>query len=75
MHKYLAPLALSAALATPAFAADNYTIDTRHTFPVFEISHLGFSTQHGRFDKTSGGWFLQHREIQNHDIQVGHVDF
>jgi len=54
MHKYLAPLALSAALATPAFAADNYTIDTRHTFPVFEISHLGFSTQHGRFDKTSG---------------------
>ncbi len=34
--------------------ADTYTIDERHTFPGFEISHLGFSTQRGRFDKTSG---------------------
>jgi polyisoprenoid-binding protein YceI len=54
MHKYFAPLLLSAALVAPAFAADSYTIDTTHTFPVFEINHLGFSTQRGRFDKTSG---------------------
>lgn len=46
--------ALSAMLATPAFSADSYTIDSRHTFPVFEVSHLGFSTQRGRFDKTTG---------------------
>lgn len=34
--------------------ADTFRIDERHTFPSFEISHLGFSTQRGRFDKTSG---------------------
>ena len=35
-------------------AADSYTIDSRHTFPSFEIGHLGFSTQRGRFNETSG---------------------
>lgn len=34
--------------------AETYTIDSKHTFPSFEISHLGFSTQRGRFDRTSG---------------------
>ena len=37
-----------------ALAADAYTIDSRHTFPHFEINHLGFSTQHGRFNNTRG---------------------
>lgn len=46
---------LSAALAAPALAApETYTVDPRHTWPVFEISHFGFSTQRGRFDKSSG---------------------
>ncbi len=31
-----------------------YAIDSRHTFPSFEISHLGFSLQRGRFNQTSG---------------------
>lgn len=31
-----------------------YTIDSRHTFPVFEVDHYGFTTQRGRFEKTSG---------------------
>jgi len=34
--------------------ADTYTIDPAHTFPNFTINHLGFSTMHGRFNKTSG---------------------
>lgn len=46
---------LGAALAAPAFAApDNYTIDSKHTFPTFEVNHMGFSIQRGRFDKTRG---------------------
>jgi len=40
--------------ATPLFAADNYKIDPSHTFPYFEVSHMGFSVQKGRFNKTSG---------------------
>lgn len=43
-------LASSAALAAP----ETYTIDSRHTFPSFEVSHLGFSTQRGRFNITTG---------------------
>jgi len=35
-------------------AMDSYTVDPRHTFPSFEISHLGFSIQRGRFNQTSG---------------------
>jgi polyisoprenoid-binding protein YceI len=54
MQKTLVALSLAAALAVPAFAADNYVIDPNHTFPVFEVSHMGFSTQRGRFDKTFG---------------------
>jgi polyisoprenoid-binding protein YceI len=53
MHRPLAVLLLAAGLALPA-AADSYSLDARHTFPIFEVSHLGFSLQRGRFNKTSG---------------------
>lgn len=39
--------------ATTSMSA-SYTIDPAHTYPYFEISHLGFSTLRGRFNKTSG---------------------
>ena len=39
--------------STHVFSA-SYTIDPEHTYPSFEISHLGFSTTRGRFEKTSG---------------------
>lgn len=55
MKRKLALLSLAATAATPAFAApENYTIDPRHTLPSFEVNHLGFSTQRGRFNSTSG---------------------
>ena len=53
MHK-LFIAALLSALPVTSLYADNYTIDPAHTFPHFAINHLGFSTMHGRFDKTSG---------------------
>lgn len=46
--------ALAGVIAVPAYAAESYTIDHAHTWPMFEVNHLGFSTQRGRFDKTSG---------------------
>lgn len=49
---------LGATLSLSAIAGDSYTIDPRHTFPSFEINHLGFSIQRGRFDRTSGKVFL-----------------
>jgi polyisoprenoid-binding protein YceI len=45
---------LAALLAAPAFAAETYIIDPRHTLPSYEIDHFGWSTQRGRFERVSG---------------------
>jgi polyisoprenoid-binding protein YceI len=42
------------AFALPAIAADSYSIDPNHTFPSFEINHLGFSNLRGVFNSSSG---------------------
>lgn len=44
---------LFAALLAPAQAAE-YVIDPTHTYASFEIDHLGFSTQRGQFNRSSG---------------------
>jgi polyisoprenoid-binding protein YceI len=54
MLKPILALAIGLPLSFSAFAADSYTIDPTHTYPHFSISHLGFSTMQGRFDKSSG---------------------
>ena len=54
MKKFITAVVLATSVSVSAYAADTYSIDPNHTFPVFEVNHLGFSTQHGRFDKTSG---------------------
>jgi polyisoprenoid-binding protein YceI len=51
--RYVA-LVLCAAALPAAAAPETYTIDSRHTFPSFEIGHMGMSIQRGRFNKTSG---------------------
>ncbi len=49
-----AALFLTALVASvPSFAA-LYQIDASHTYPLFEIDHLGFSIQRGQFDSTRG---------------------
>jgi polyisoprenoid-binding protein YceI len=49
-------IALAALLASlPAAAAlETYTVDPNHTLPTYEVGHLGYSMQRGRFGKTSG---------------------
>ncbi len=54
MTRFLTATILLTLIAASAIAADAYTIDPRHTYPAFEVSHYGFSTQRGRFDRTSG---------------------
>ena len=59
MKRQVIVAAAIAALSTAAIAAsDSYTVDSRHTFPVFEVSHFGFSIQRGRFNKTTGALTL-----------------
>jgi polyisoprenoid-binding protein YceI len=45
---------LFSSLPLAAHSADSYTMDPSHTYAHFTISHLGFSTMHGRFEKSSG---------------------
>ncbi|HEV7855466.1 MAG TPA: YceI family protein [Herminiimonas sp.] len=48
-------VAFAAATAAPAFAApETFVIDGSHTLPRFSYSHLGYSTQLSRFNKTTG---------------------
>lgn len=46
-----------------------YTIDPTHTFASFEYSHLGYSTQRSRFNKTSGNIQLD-METQRGSAQI-----
>ncbi len=47
--------ALAVGLTLPAFAApETYVIDSSHSYPSFSYTHLGFSTQQSKFDKTTG---------------------
>lgn len=54
MNRQFAAFLFGCVSSISAVAADSYTVDPRHTFPGFEISHLGFSMQRGRFNETSG---------------------
>jgi len=55
MKKTIAALLLTSTFALPAFAEPvTYSLDEHHTFPRFSYTHLGFSKQIQRFDKTTG---------------------
>jgi polyisoprenoid-binding protein YceI len=58
-------------LALPEPAPDEalYVIDPGHTFPHFEVTHLGWSTHRGRFNKT-GGWILLDRAARSGKIEL-----
>jgi len=53
MKRNAIAILLAASLPLAAHA-ESYTVDPAHTYPHFSISHMGFSTMHGRFDKSSG---------------------
>ncbi len=59
-----------AALALPAAAApETYTVDPAHTYPNFEVNHLGFSTARGMFTDTRGKITLD-REARTGKIEI-----
>lgn len=56
MKRLIFPAAFAALLtALPAAAQlETYTVDSRHTFPTYEVGHFGMSFQRGRFNNTTG---------------------
>ena len=53
MKRLLFGAALLASLPVAA-GLETFSVDPRHTFPTYEIGHLGYSFQRGRFNKTTG---------------------
>ena len=54
MKRLAAVLAVSALPLTASAQAESYMIDPYHTYPYFELEHLGTAMIRGRFDKTAG---------------------
>lgn len=54
LSRSLFALLTAAALPLSAVAAESYNVDPTHTYAHFSVSHMGFSTLQGRFDKTAG---------------------
>jgi len=50
--KYVMTFALSLMFTLPTFAAETYTLDPQHTYVLWHINHLGFSTQVGKWYAT-----------------------
>jgi len=53
-YKRAAALFGAALVAAPAVAQEVYLLDAKHTAPMFEVTHIGFSQQRGLFGSTSG---------------------
>ncbi|HPP46502.1 MAG TPA: YceI family protein, partial [Accumulibacter sp.] len=65
-----ASLAALMLLDAPAFAEPvTYVIEPTHSYPRFEYSHLGFSNQVQRFNKTSGTIVLD-RAARNASVDI-----
>ena len=69
MNRYLVAFVLNVVLVGPVLCADTYNFDPEYTIPVFEVGHLGFTTQRGRFDKTEG------KAVLDFAAKRGSVDF
>lgn len=78
--RLFAPIALLAAvIALPAYAApEKYVIDPDHTYPSFEMPHLGISVWRGKFTRSTGEVsldFAAHRGSVKIEIDSGSIDF
>ncbi|QLI80589.1 polyisoprenoid-binding protein [Chitinibacter fontanus] len=71
MKKLILASILSAAALSAVAAPETFNVDPSHTFASFEINHLGYSTQRGSFQKTSGTITLdQEKKTGSADITI-----
>jgi polyisoprenoid-binding protein YceI len=78
MRSPLLSTLLLAALAGSASAATTYHVDPGHTYPSFEVDHMGLSLWRGKFDKTSGSITLDRAGktgTVDITIQTGSINF
>lgn len=54
MRRFAIVLGLALLPGVLQAAPESYTVDPRHTFPRWAVSHHGFSIHHGQFNRTTG---------------------
>ena len=83
MKKLALTLALSGLIGSVYAAPETYNIDAGHTAARFEYSHMGYSNQQHRFDKSSGKIVLDRAAktgsvdvtIDTKSVNTGHALF
>jgi polyisoprenoid-binding protein YceI len=66
----LVAAATALAFVVPTQAAETWKIDPVHTEVMFAVSHLGVSTQYGRFNDISGTVMLDAENPENSSIEL-----
>ncbi len=61
--------ATTTAAATPATGPEKYTLDPNHTYVLWFVNHMGFSTQVGKFP-ASGSLVVDEKNPQNSNVNV-----
>ncbi len=56
--------------ATSHASADQYTIDSTHTFVEWRVQHLGYSWLYGRFNTIKGNFYWDEKNPQNSKIDI-----
>ncbi|MDX9739874.1 MAG: YceI family protein [Gammaproteobacteria bacterium] len=71
MHKTILTATMAIAIAPLAAhsAPVSYTVDPSHTYPYFEIDHMGYSMMRGRFNSTEGRIVLD-REKNTGSVEI-----
>jgi polyisoprenoid-binding protein YceI len=70
MSSVLRSVCVLGLLATPAAAADTYTLDPEHTVVLYALNHLGFSTSRGIFRNVSGRLVLDDKTPAASQLEV-----
>ncbi|HEY3488133.1 MAG TPA: YceI family protein [Gammaproteobacteria bacterium] len=53
-RKWILSALIMGASASAAAAVENFTVDSSHTYPSLEFSHMGLSVWRGKFNETAG---------------------
>lgn len=66
----IAALALAAAVAVPATAAERWNFDRAHSQVLFTVNHLGFTDMTGQFREFSGELHIDTADLTQSSVEV-----
>jgi polyisoprenoid-binding protein YceI len=67
--KIIMAAAIATSFLTPVYAADNYTIDSSHSYVLWHISHFGFSNPSGKW-LVNGNVVLDEKNPKNSKVNI-----